>query len=95
MKNASAALSSSQETFVRDIKATATSLLEDSVRFKAEWDVAGPAVPGIPPFEAAARLAKFKAAFEVNVYSNTLRTSACSFFMQKTEYNRFPCCFSL
>ena len=66
MGAASEGLARVQGGYVQEVTSTSKSLVVDGASFRAEWDAAGPAVPGLPPLEAAARLAKFKARFEAS-----------------------------
>jgi len=67
IQKASAVLSSTHDAFVSDVKENAIALVKVAASLRAQWDSAGPAVPGLAPLEAAERLAKFKNDFEASV----------------------------
>jgi dynein heavy chain len=62
--DAGARLAGAQARLLGEVRAGAGALAADAKAFRAHWDAAGPAVPGLLPAEAAARLQTFKAEFE-------------------------------
>ena len=54
-----------QVGFKRELIKEVKVFVVDAVEFRADWDANGPAVPGLEPMEAVARLKKFTQMFEV------------------------------
>lgn len=52
-------------SFKRTLLADVRALVADAVAFRADWEAAGPTVPGLDPMDASERLRKFQQLFEV------------------------------
>jgi len=57
--DAADALAAAQGRLLVEVQAAAKALAADARTFRADWEACGPAVPGLEPLEAAARLRKY------------------------------------
>ncbi|KAI3432720.1 hypothetical protein D9Q98_004263 [Chlorella vulgaris] len=57
-------LATLQVSFKRTLLADVRALVADAVAFRADWEAAGPTVPGLDPMDASERLRKFQQLFE-------------------------------